>query len=276
MTLAKVYPTGTQANSGPGPSGSVFGRMPTLNAIQDPNLALIVREEFSKWGPHNSTVSAAITQGVNNHHLFISANGSIGDAGIKNVSAIKLDGGAVDNQAAVVANGAGLLTIVANSGRKVAFEARIRRDTVAATKHGTVVGLTDVYTPTATAPIQANGTLADKNFIGFHIHETSGSNVNLKFKASGQAEQNPANTTIAADTWTKLGFYFDGEETLKWYKDGQEIAAARLGSGNLTAATFPANVTLTPICGIVNATGTSPGATFIDRYDVMMTYNDND
>lgn len=274
--LAKVHGSGTQSNSGPGPSPAIFGRMPTLNAIHDPNVALIVREEFSKWGPHNSTVSAAQTQGVHNHHLFISANGTIGDGGIKNASSIKFDAGANDNAAAVVANGAGLVTIKANSGRQVAFEVRVRRDTVANTKHGTFVGLTDVYTPTATAPIQANGTLADKNLIGFHIPEGAGSTVCCKFKASGQAEQNPANTTIAADTWTKLGFLFDGASTLKWFKDGQEIAAARLESANMTAATFPANQTLTPICGIVNATGTSPGATFLDRYEVGMTFTDGD
>ena len=276
MTLAKVYPTGTQSNSGPGPSPAVFGRMPTLDAIHDPNIGVVVREEFSKWGPHNSTVSAAITQGVNLHHLFISANGTIGDAALKNASAVKLDAGANDNAAAVIANGAGGITIKANSGRKVAYEIRLRRDTVANTKHGTFAGLTDVYTPTATAPIQANGTLADKNLIGFHIPEGAGSTVCCKFKASGQTEQNPANTTIAADTWTKLGFYFDGETTLKWFKDGQEIAAARLGSSNLTAATFPSNVTLTDIVGIVNATGSSPGATFVDRKEVQMTFVDGD
>ena len=65
------------------------------------------------------------------------------------------------------------------------FEARVKKSTLTATKHGWFLGLMTNTALTAIVPITAAGALADVGCVGFFQKETSAGTVCTSYKASG-------------------------------------------------------------------------------------------
>lgn len=219
-------------------------------------------EDFTDF-PLLATNTSGTTKGWN---YFLSNGGLIADAAIANVNAATFSSDG-DNEAAIIAKCMASVRITKGSGRPVYFETRVQFSTVADSKNGAFFGLFEPITPTATSHIGDDGNPVDANFIGFWRPETDGDDIVFTYKRNGQARQDTTImlTTLAAATWVKLGFAFDGNQTLKVYVDGQEVTAARLTASALTAVTFPSLINLAPaIVGAKNATGTTPGSNTVN------------
>lgn len=278
MAVELVHPA--RANdTRPGPSSVIFGNFNIMGLQQDPNNGVLIREDFANFSltPANATVPGDFTGSVKGIPCFLSANTTVTDLGVKNRTAVAF-AGAADNDA-VAFSGFGAITIRAGSKRPVGFEACVRFSSTTDAKNGFFVGMFAPVVPTKTNMIQDSGVMADNNFIGFQRSEASGQGgqMNIVQKASGQTQQwNNGTVTLSNATFTKVGFYFDGNNSLKFYQDGVLISNATLGSSALTAATFPSNTTLAIGWALKNATASSPGNVSLDWVQAAMTYSDTE
>lgn len=245
------------------PSPAIWGGFPSSQVLHDdPSIGFVFHEDFRAF-PKNATNT---TLPVMNWNVFLSDGATMLSAGIANRSAITLlsDG---DNEAALLVLGSASIRVTRGSKRKVAFEGRFRVSSILddSTSGGVFLGLHEDLIPTATSVLADAGGLTDENFIGFHRVEGDGDKLDVVYKADGQTQQSFADAlTLAAATFVKAGFYFDGDDTLKFYFNGAEYTTARLGASSLTAATFPSDINLTPAFGIKNATASSPGTATFD------------
>jgi hypothetical protein len=255
------------------PSPRIWGKhFAEIDNILDPSMGFLLYEGFDAFPIPLTNTSPFLKE----WNAFLSDGGTITPGGLANVSSIKLlsDG---DNEAVALALMSSSIRITKNSTRQVGFEIRVRTSTIADTKHGFFVGLFESLVPTATSHVADAGTLADKNFIGFHRLEGDGDKIDIVYKADGQTQQSFTDAeTLVADTWVKLGFLFDGASTLRFYVDGQEYATARLGSTEIIAVTFPSDINLAPVIVLKNATASTPGEMLIDWIKFGYTRADAD
>lgn len=105
------------------------------------------------------------------------------------------------------------------------FETRLKTNTIADTSNGLFVGLMGSQTLSATVPIAAAGTLADNNFVGFHRLESDGDQIDCVYKADSVTqvtkEADSLHTALVADTYTKLGMWYDARSKyFHWYQNG--------------------------------------------------------
>ncbi len=256
-----------------GPSPRIWGKnFAEIDNLLDPAMGYLLFENFDAFPIPLTNTSPMLKEWVG----FLADGGAIANAGLANVSAIKLSSDG-DNEAAALAIMSSSIRITKNSTRKVGFEIRVRSSTIADTKHGFFLGLFESLVPTSISHLLDAGTIADKNFIGFHRLEGDGDKVDIVYKADGQTQQSFTDAfTLVADAWVKLGFLFDGAETLRFYLNGQEYATARLGSAALIATTFPSDINLAPAIVVKNATGSTPGDTTIDWIKFGYTRADAD
>lgn len=149
--------------------------------------------------------------------------------------------------------------------RKMFFECRIMKSTIANTTLDVFVGFMDNSTLTSAVPFSGAATLADKNLFGFWSKSTAGANAAVSYKSSGVAAADISTTdvTFVANTFTKLGFKYEytgdqgGQYYLSFYQDG-----VRLPTGFQVPAstgTFPINTALGLCMSMRNAAGSSPG-----------------
>lgn len=119
------------------------------------------------------------------------------------------------------------------STNRVWMEARIKRSVITDSKFGIYVGFAEEALCDTTEVIAATGTLADKDYVGFHALEADGDKFDLVYNTASSGNTpvtiEADSATIVADTWTKLGMYFDGT-TLTFYQDGVSLATALPGS----------------------------------------------
>lgn len=273
----KIHVSGPESSTGPfsGPSPAIWGTpFPSMvDLLQDPGLGFLMHEDWRNFCPPATNT----TSSVGGWRCFLSDGGAITSAGIANLTAISATSND-DNEAVVLAKTIAGIRITKNSGRKVAFEARMRSDTITDTKNGWFVGLAEPVEPTATSHIADAGTLADINFIGFHRLEGDGDKVDIVYKADGQTQQSFTDAlTLVADTWYKMGFLFDGKETLRFYLNGAVYATADLGATSLDAATFPDDINLAPALVLHKAaTGTAEGSNLCNWVRFGFTNNSSD
>lgn len=255
------------------PSPAIWGKFPSQEALAaDPSIGFLLHEDFRAF-PKNATNT---TLPALNWNVSLSDGATMLSAGIANKSAITLlsDG---DNEAALLVLGSASIQVTRGSKRKVGFEGRLKSSTITDTKHGIFLGLHEDLIPTATSVLADDGTLTDENFIGFHRLEGDGDKLDIVYKADAQTQQSFADAlTLVADTFVKVGFLFDGDDTLKFYLNGVEYAAARLGATELVAATFPSDINLTPVFGVKNATASTPGSSTFDWIRFGYTLADGD
>lgn len=180
-------------------------------------------------------------------------------------------------QACAPVRATGLNATAASRSGNWVLEARLRTSTIADTKHNIFFGVMEDVAATAIIPITALGALADKNLIGFHRPEsarstagTGGAIMNAVSKADGQTavtHQTDA-LTLVADTYMKLALRYDAAAgTIYWYANGVLVASEYIdptAGGSTTYGYFPNDINLGWICGVLNATGSTPGTVTLD------------
>lgn len=166
---------------------------------------------------------------------------------------------------------------ISNSHGRLAAEWRMRTSTIADTKHGIFAGLLEAGVVAAGVPLATDGTLADKNFIGFHRLEGDGDYLDVVYKADGQTQQSPITDAIAlvAATWVKVGFLFDPRadtaQRIKFFKNGVPLSTYVTGT-NIDAATFPDDVALALCFATMNATASTPGNSSFSWMQVVQEF----
>lgn len=250
-------------NSYAGPSPNLWKNIPWEAIRRDPNLGVFQHLTAKDLGPSASTSGAAVTEANGPFSTFLSQGGAIANADASSVgSGVKCSSDG-DNEGVVLRTFQCPFKL-AYQGKPFVAEFRVKTDTIADTKHGIFVGLAEDFTPTAILPITAAGAIADKNVVGFHRLEGDGDYFDTVYKADGvtQVSVQTDAAAIVADTWVKLGIYFDGTK-IYFFKDGVALSTSKtMPSGSGTD--FPNDVTLGLIFSMLNATASSPGAAYFD------------
>tara|TARA_R110000868_G_scaffold142082_3_gene359183 strand:+ start:358 stop:1179 length:822 start_codon:yes stop_codon:yes gene_type:complete len=175
-----------------------------------------------------------------------------------------------DNEGASIARQTKCFQISRSHG-KLWFEARVKSSTITDTKHGFFLGLIDTCTQSATVPIAAAGTLADENFVGFHRLEGDGDQVDAVYRADGvtqvTVEADTLDVALVADTYTKLGMIYNpADYVLTFYQNGVKTTSYTVVAA--AGTDFPNDVRLGFVFAVLNATGTTPGSSSIDKFRI--------
>lgn len=144
--------------------------------------------------------------------------------------------------------------IAAGQGR-LWFECRIKRLNVTDSKYNIFAGLMENVAVSTSVPITTSDAMADKNFVGFQGVFADGDQFDTTYKADGVTQVTVGADAVAvvADTYVKIGMYFDGSR-LYFYKNGVQLADSKAISG--TAGTdFPSDINLGVCIGMMAGDG---------------------
>lgn len=172
---------------------------------------------------------------------------------------------------------------ISRASKKLWFEARLKRSTIADTTAGIFVGLMEDAALTATVPITAAGALADQNLVGFLFPEGDGDQAQAVYKANGvtavTVEDDCLNTAMVADTYTKVGMVFEPKPDLY---SGTKFVLTYLQNGRILCTKtipstdgddFPNDVGLGFVMAILLAASSAFTAT-IDKVRVVQLLED--
>lgn len=228
-------------------------------------------EDFRGWSTHAVNTNAVIQGDSASWKILADAgvlvnppttvNLDVGECGVLVVS-----GADADNDECYIVMPYEWLKFDATYGYKVYFEARVRKDAIAAdSTSGFLTGLVSVADVAAGLLADDTGALvATGDFVGFHQKIDDVNGVDFLYQKDSQTQQlvlaNAA--TLVANTFVKLGFLYDGTpgdlNCLKFFVDGvqKNISANTVTAANIAAATFPDDVTVSPCFGFkMNGTG---------------------
>lgn len=139
----------------------------------------------------------------------------------------------------------------------VAFECRIQVNTITNDHMRLFWGLEEMGSSANDLVLTDTAdTFADRDLIGFWVKETDGASIQRVFKkTSGTADTQDTGHDLVLNTWIKLGFVFDPNESsdrlIKFYIDGAEVTNAgtcRCDATDLADTTnFPSGEEMAPI-----------------------------
>ena len=242
------------------PSQNLWG---PVDAAERPGMWMNVFEDFVNYDATEAAIPTTEDPFLGNF-VFSSTGGLFtkvdAEGGVRTLGS---DG---DNEGSSVRSGTYPFKIIQNVGELV-FECRCKSSTITDNKHGILLGLIEDVAFTAILPIAADGTIADKNLVGFHRLEGDGDKFDTVYKADGvtavtvQADA----VTIAADTYVKLGMTFNrgGDNILRFYANGLELTSNKF-IPSAAGTDFPNDIRLGWFFAVLNATGTTPGDAQID------------
>lgn len=167
---------------------------------------------------------------------------------------------------------------LSRADKAFAWELVFETSTITDTKNGFLVGLMDNAASTATSPIAAAGTLADRNFVGFHRLEGDGDKLDLVYKADGvtQVTTLPDAITLVADTEYRIGMTYlpngdpftESKYVLRWWLNGERITTGTSHKviPSADGTDFPNDVAMGANFNLLNATGSTPGNITLKRF----------
>jgi hypothetical protein len=257
-----------------GPSPRIWQNCNVIALREDPNLGIVDGDDFLKFPPHGSTSGGAVSGALGNYSHYIYQGGGIADANVQGGAlAFSSDG---DNEGAALHTYAAPFKLTSTL-KRFWFEARFKTSTIADTKHGIFVGLCESLGLSTAQPLDTAGAVMDKNLIGFHRLEGDGDKLDIVWKADGQTAVTllADAVTLVADTFVKVGFTFDPDretgKRLIFYYDGTEITTYGTGT-QMAAVTFPSDICLGFIFGVMNATASTPGNSTLDWWQAAQEF----
>ena len=230
-------------NSDRGPSPIIWADLP--RDIQDPNVGFELFDDFTNFSKHISD------QDTQQYASYIDTGVTITQlAGVVG-GQVQVAGNDADNDEGILCTHGPLAQVSDTAGddRKLWFEARIKKASVADDGVGFFVGLafdhgSSVPLSGVEALVNNTGALGAFSFLGFHVDNDDADALNFVYKAEGQAQVDAIAgvQALAADTFYKVGFAFDPKaetaKRIKVYVDGTEQTTYVTGT-NIAAATFP-------------------------------------
>lgn len=128
---------------------------------------------------------------------------------------------------------------VATAGKAAAFECRFKTASVGDNGCALAIGMAEEGIAADNALVDNTGALVDKDFIGFNTLAADGDALRASYNTAsggGISTANAAAATLAAATWTKVGFYIDpSASTCTYYVNGTPVPSPVA----LTATNFP-------------------------------------
>ncbi len=133
--------------------------------------------------------------------------------------------------------------VASTSGKKMAFEMRVKNNGSALTDAAFFCGLAEEASAVADILVDSTGVLkTTADFLGFRTLCASPSEIDTIYQKASQTPVEPDDNagTLVLDTWIKLGLVFDPTDSAKairYYIDGVEVAS--VAASALDDATFP-------------------------------------
>jgi len=223
---------------GNGPSRSVFAYFNQ----QAENVSYAAYEQFMNMADMATTT---VVDGWESY-LDTGCTGAIEDDAANGIMLLTCDATGSDEECAIqypATQAPYSVTSTAGSVKKLAFECRIALS--ATTLQTVYVGLCDGGV-LANSLLNDDGTgINDKDFIGFRVLEADSDGIDAVYRTGADEVvlKNEAQVAVA-DTYYKLGFYYDGTN-VEYFVDGVSV-----GKVAATATSFPDNVQMAPLFAI--------------------------
>lgn len=252
-----------------GPSKALWWDCENEKIMQDPGRGYGFFDEFLSV---QTGVTTEVHQG---YYVFKDSNGTLKGTTVAGGEVALF--GTTDNDEVCMARSGALLSapyVVAaasSSGKKLWFEARIKRSVITDAKGGFFVGLADQTACANEFMVDAGDDFSDVDLLGFWGDETDdsvGSHVHIITQKTSAAFDTVLDTaaTMEADTYMKLGFRYDPESSdpakrIAFFVDGVELGTyVGEASGDATVyiqdtTNFPGGEGMAPIIGLKNAHG---------------------
>ncbi len=236
-------------NTNRGPSPGLWGNIDWYNIKGDINEGIFYETDFLDF-PVMATTNTAAGAYL---PIFDSGN-SIAKIATATGGVVKLLTDTTDNDECYLEFGAGKggLAKIDESIGKFAYETRVKLSSITNGEMDVFIGLSEEGAAAADFIADGGAMTAVKDFIGYNVLLADGDAFDAVYgTASGSLVVAEADTTaIVADTWIKLGIYYDGVTTCYWYVNGASVCSAEI-----TAANFPDGEELVPFWGFKNGGG---------------------
>jgi hypothetical protein len=219
----------------------------------NPNVGWFFCDDFMQGGGPSGTITTAISLPMaQGYQVFGSANSTVTNAGEVG-GALKLLTSDDDGGTSIQAATAGFQ--ISQSHRPLWFEARVKFSTITTAEQSFFLGLCEAVTLSAIVPITAAGALADQNLVGFHKPEANTTALDASYKANSvtAVEVNSDIGTLAADTYIRLGMYFDEDYNLSFWVNGSKQTTVK-AIPSAAGTDFPNDVVLYPTFAMGAAT----------------------
>lgn len=249
--MRRAYST----TAGRGPSPAIWENCPWDEMVRDPELGVTFFDDFIVCP---GAIAAEVTMGP--YQTYIDTGGVIatGDgasllpaASGPQCGVLNLLMDNTDNDQIFMGGNVGIIAAgQATYTKPWWFEARIAVELITDTQCGLFCGLMEAGTAIADGVIVDAGTMADKDYIGFHRLEADGDKLDTIHNLSGGADVTVKAdaVTLVALTWKKVGMYFDGTDVY-FYADGVVLA----DKCDPADTNFPDEQLMAPMLGINNA-----------------------
>ena len=260
-----VYPTADAAGAAAAPSPSIWKDCDVLGIIQNPGLGI---HKYEDW--RDKSWAATLTSGteadgyVANYDtggsVLITPNTSLVTASARGIShyvTMDTDAGDDDEIGFQYVGGGTTGTpffVIKKGHGRVWFETIVKTDTVTTGVAGTFIGLTDEDYVAGDHLVNDTMTLkTDTDFLGFHIKADDGDALDCIYQTSGvtMVTALAGDENLTANTWTKLGLTYDGNETITYWIDGAPVKTV-----DIDATGFPDGEELLPTWIIKDVTTT--------------------
>ncbi len=249
-----------------GPTASLWARINWQLAALDPNRGFHMFQELMDF-PTFVTSGAQL----GSWDQIFDSNCTIALDPTTIGGVVKMTTDATDNQEVYLEWGAGkgsFMKVQASTG-PFCFETRVKISSIANAAMDIIMGLTEEGVAAADFIADGGAMTTVKDLIGWNIKIDDGDSIDAVYaKASGSLVADTEGAYVpVADTWMKLGLYYDGVSTMYWYVDGVEVASALI-----TATHFPAAEELVPFYGFKNG-GAAAMSMSIDWFKAAMLLN---
>lgn len=263
------------ADTGAGPSESIWANCPILEMTHDPGVGYHFFDDFV----HGITDTVVTTAAYHAPYDMFAESGSTF------LSVPDYPGGEMDFVAAGTANsnctitlGTGAAFVISDTSsaaRKLWFECRIRMNTIANDVSSIFVGMGQEGLTAADSVLTLTGgstidsAWGNSDLIGFWRGDDDGDGVNFGYGKNGQTAQEVKADihTLVADAFVKLGFVYDpaavADERITLYVNGTKQTTF-VTATNIAASTFPDGEELTLVASIMNDDGSTTSSLGMD------------
>lgn len=256
-------------NSKRGPSPGLWGLLDWRSVRDDMSLGYFYETDFLDFPVMATTATAAgpykpIFDAGNTIALSATATGG--------VVALTTDGTDNDECYLEFGGGKGGLVKFTKGFGKLAFETTIKLSTVTDDKMSVFIGLCEENAAAANFITDDTGVLTVKDTVGYQILPADGNAFDAIHQTASGAlvTVEAATTAVVADTWIKLGIYYDDEETVGYYVNGVLVASCDPDDTN-----FPDGEEMGVFWGFKN-TAAAAATLSIDNFRICQILADND
>lgn len=249
MSTSNTIPSSTfAADTGRGPSISIWERCPILEILEDPGKGYGFFDDFIRG---DITGTLGTVKDVNQYAMFGSSGATATYDDVAGGAIVLTE--ATDNESVSMTTEQHPFSITANAG-ELWYEARIKHSTITTNETSFFVGLMDTIPLIVGVPLSITGTLVDTaNLVGFHFPEANTTAFDTTYKANTvtAVEVNSDVGALVVDTYVKLGMHFqpndigNGANELVFFIDGVPQAATKTIPDN-TGTDFPADARMGP------------------------------